>query len=79
MLIKTASCSLYFPGALARSKQLRRQQQQQADAVAATEQSEQAALAAAAAGQKAAAIRMKQKISQLSPTKGELQPVAEDA
>lgn len=65
--------SFSFPGAIAYSNQLTRQQQQQAEAVAAAEQSEHAAIAAATAGQKAAAARMKQKLTQLSPTKGKLQ------
>ncbi|KAL3156946.1 Cilia- and flagella-associated protein 74 [Trebouxia sp. C0009 RCD-2024] len=56
-------------GALAHSKQLKWQQQQQVDAVAAAEQSDRSAIAAATAGRKAAALRMKQKLKQLSPTK----------
>ena len=67
------SCFPCFPGALARSKQLKRQQQQQAEAVETAEESQHAAVAAATAGQKAAAARMKQKLAQLSPTKGKLQ------
>ena len=59
-------------GAQAHSKQLKRQQQQQADAIAAAEQSQRATVAAAIAGQKAAALRMKQNLAQMSPTKGEL-------
>ena len=69
------SCSLGFPGALARSKQLRRQEQQHSEAVAAAEHSEHAAITAATAGQKAAAARMKQKMTELSPTKGQLQHI----
>lgn len=57
-------------GALAHSKQLSKQQLLQAGAVAAAEASGQAAIAAATAGHKAAAARMKQKLAQLSPTKG---------
>lgn len=64
-------------GAQAHSKQLKRQQQQQADAVAAAEQLRQATVAAATAGQKAAALRMKHKMAQVSPTKGELQKAGE--
>lgn len=63
---------LCFTGALAHSKQLKHQQQQQADAEAAAEKAERSAIAAATAGQKAAAVRMKHKMSQLSPTKGQL-------
>ena len=57
-------------GAQARNKLLKKQQQQQHNATAAAEQAGQAAIAAATAGQKAAAVRMKQKVAQLSPTKG---------
>lgn len=64
-----------FLGALARSKQLKRQQQQQAEAVATAEESKHAAVTAATAGQKAAAARMKQKLTQLSPMKGQLQHI----
>lgn len=46
--------------------------------MATAEESQHAAVAAATAGQKAAAARMKQKLTQLSPTKGQLQHTTGD-
>ena len=62
--------SCFGAGALLHSKQLTKQQLLQDKAVAAADASGQAAIAAATAGHKAAAMRMKQKLAQLAPTKG---------
>ena len=59
-----------YAGGLSQSRQLNKQQALQAQAVAAADASAEAAIQAAEAGHRAAAIRMKQKIAQLAPTKG---------
>ena len=60
----------FAAGALLHSKHLTKQQLLQDKAVAAADASGQAAIAAATSGHKAAAMRMKQKLAQLAPTKG---------